>query len=62
MKRIVITFEDDGTATLEGEGFEGRACDAAMAPYEEELGGAVKKTYKAEAAARTRSVKREAER
>lgn len=61
MKRIVITFNDDGTATLDGEGFEGLTCDVAMAPYEEAL-GTVKKVYKPEATARSRSAKREAER
>lgn len=60
MKKVVLTFEDDLSVTVEAEGFEGRACDAAVRPYEEEF-GVKKRTYKRERDA-SRSRTREAER
>lgn len=58
-KRIVITFEDDLTVRVEAEGFKGNGCLLATRPYEQDFGGVVRRTEKAEmAAARERVVER----
>lgn len=59
MKKIVITFEDDGTVHIEAEGFAGKACLEATKPYEQDFGGVTKRTMKQEGnVQRTRTVER----
>jgi len=38
MQEIVIDFEADGEVHLEGKGFQGKTCDAAMGHFEQALG------------------------
>lgn len=49
-KRVVLTFEDDLTVSIEAAGFTGGACKQATAPYEEALGGVLVRRAKPEMA------------
>lgn len=48
-KRIEVTFEEDGTATVEAIGFDDAGCLRATESYERDLGGAVRRELKPEA-------------
>lgn len=52
-KTIHIDFNDDGTISMEGHGFAGKECDAAMRAYEAGLGTIKGRTNKAEYAKAT---------
>jgi hypothetical protein len=47
-RMIVATFEEDGSVHIEGFHFTGKACNAAMAPYEQALGITGEKVAKPE--------------
>jgi hypothetical protein len=38
MSEIIIDFEVNGEVHLEGKGFQGKTCDAAMGQFEQALG------------------------
>ena len=46
---IVLTFDDDGTYTVEAKGFVGQACRKATAEFEELLGPVTTRTATREA-------------
>ena len=45
---IIMEFGTDGSLKMEGKGFQGRACDQAMAPFEKALGIITKRENKPE--------------
>lgn len=44
MKRVIVTFAEDGTATVETTGFKGAECLKATEALERALGGATSTT------------------
>jgi hypothetical protein len=48
MKSITITFKEDGSTTIEAEGFKGNGCTDATAAYEKALGVVSKRKKKPE--------------
>ena len=48
MEKVSVSVRPDGTAVLEGHGFEGKSCVAALEEIARELGAVTATTHKAE--------------
>ena len=48
MKLIVMTFDDNGKASVDAQGFQGVGCKAATKSYEDALGAVAGRTDKPE--------------
>ena len=46
VKKVIITFEDDLSVTVEADGFKGKGCQDATRPYESDFGGATSRVAK----------------
>ncbi len=48
MAEIIIDFLPDGEVKMEGQGFQGKSCDEAMAAFEQALGVLTERNNKPE--------------